>query len=237
MSELSRLSKVLGVSQNKAILILKKHNINSKSLTFEQAQMIISKETGKMLPSGDSQPQQPPITSDYSVEQEVKNQLSTISQGHVSYIELADTEEEAKKYFALTTKLGIDPEQIPQSDIEILKEMMIDSNILNQADEELDELQRTVISNQFEEFQIRLENAIINSEIAADVVHKASSNAYYRRLAQLSGQSYLDQQQDDYQSKMIRSLNPQPSILQSNQPQPESDFSKKKNYRRKLLQG
>lgn len=218
MTPLAKLSNNLNLTVNEARKIIGKYGYKSADLTDDIVGYIERQEKGivQEVFTEKTEPIKPAI--DEPVENGVNDQLvgdedkyevndKPVEHG-VSYLELVDDESQAMTIFSLAKSFDLDPNNIPKSEIEILKQMVEEAEIVQQANQFLDESEKALVASQFTDFKTKVESTIISSELAAEVVYKAGQTAYNRRFLELKAQEreQYQENQEQLQSGLVHLL-------------------------------
>lgn len=184
MNELTSVATKLNITVNEARLVIKKYNYKSADLTKDIADFIVRTELGETQEvfAGAKEP--------------VKTASEEKVEKGVCYLELVTEESQAMVLFSLAQSFDLDPNNLPPGEIETLKAMLKEGEICQQANQFLEDSDRVLIASQFTDFKIKVESGIATSELAADIVFKASKSAYNRRLLELT-----EEDREDYQSE------------------------------------
>ncbi|MFY7886886.1 MAG: hypothetical protein ACOVOV_18785 [Dolichospermum sp.] len=228
MNELTNLANKLNLTVNMTRAIIKKYGYKSANLTPEITDYIYRQEKGinQEVFTGTSEP--------------IKTASDTPVDG-VSYLELVEDETQAQTLFSLAKTFGIDPNNIPRDEVEILKSMLGEAEISEQADKFLDDSERALIASQATDIKLKVVTAQDVGELSADIVFKAGKSAYNRRLLELMADDREEFQEvsEQLQSGMVQLLKaPEFSVdgYQQRAIEGSNQFTKKKSRRLALIQ-
>lgn len=161
----TNLINTLNITVNSAKVLLKKYGYTADSLTDDIVDYIVRQETG--------------------VTQETLPQNPT----GVSYLELASDQTQAMTLYSLAKTFDFDPNNIPENEVETLLAMLSEGQIVEQANNFLDESERALVASQTTEIKLKVQTAQDIASLAADITFKAGKAAYNRRMLELMSDS------------------------------------------------